>query len=227
MFRLAPKENHKPYQRTAASTASFQVGRRALDSPRRAPDTLHSRSKALQLLLSPGDTPTARRDHCGIPKGYTTMKQNRAFRVNQPSVASELIDGEVVIMNLDSGNYYSTRQIGGQLWSWIEEGVSQGELVSRLMVDYAGEAGPMASAVETFIGTLLEHELIVEASPSPARIQSPPAAAATLSALERPPFTPPVLEVFADMRDLLLLDPIHDVAEVGWPTAKPSRPAAN
>jgi hypothetical protein len=45
--------------------------------------------------------------------------------------------------------------------------------------------------------------------------------------LERPPFTPPVLEVFADMRDLLLLDPIHDVAEVGWPTAKPSRPAVN
>jgi len=35
-------------------------------------------------------------------------------------------------------------------------------------------------------------------------------------------FAPPVLEVYTDMQDLLLLDPIHDVDEtVGWPSPKP------
>jgi len=33
-------------------------------------------------------------------------------------------------------------------------------------------------------------------------------------------FRAPVLNVYADMKDLLLLDPIHDVDEVGWPTPK-------
>ena len=30
-------------------------------------------------------------------------------------------------------------------------------------------------------------------------------------------FTEPVLEEFDDLKDLLLLDPVHDVAEAGWP----------
>ncbi len=34
-------------------------------------------------------------------------------------------------------------------------------------------------------------------------------------------FTNPVLEKFTDMADLLLLDPIHEVDESGWPNKPP------
>ena len=37
------------------------------------------------------------------------------------------------------------------------------------------------------------------------------------SALE---FAPPRLEKYSDLEDLLVLDPIHDVDEAGWPIAK-------
>jgi hypothetical protein len=30
-------------------------------------------------------------------------------------------------------------------------------------------------------------------------------------------FEPPVLEKFTDMQDLILLDPVHEVDERGWP----------
>jgi len=30
-------------------------------------------------------------------------------------------------------------------------------------------------------------------------------------------FAPPELHTFNDMNDLLLIDPIHEVAETGWP----------
>ena len=33
-------------------------------------------------------------------------------------------------------------------------------------------------------------------------------------------FVAPAIEEFDDMRNLLLLDPIHDVAEVGWPARR-------
>jgi hypothetical protein len=36
----------------------------------------------------------------------------------------------------------------------------------------------------------------------------------------RTPFMPPELEVFTDMKDLLLLDPIHAIGEAGWPNKK-------
>ncbi len=35
-------------------------------------------------------------------------------------------------------------------------------------------------------------------------------------------FAPPRLQRYTDMQDLLLLDPIHDVDEVGWPVASPA-----
>jgi hypothetical protein len=37
---------------------------------------------------------------------------------------------------------------------------------------------------------------------------------------EKPRFEPPILRTFEDMQDLLLLDPIHEVDEMGWPNAK-------
>ena len=33
-------------------------------------------------------------------------------------------------------------------------------------------------------------------------------------------FEAPALQVYTDMEDLLLLDPIHEVDEMGWPSAK-------
>ena len=38
----------------------------------------------------------------------------------------------------------------------------------------------------------------------------------------RLPFAAPVLHKYTDMEDLLLLDPIHDVDESGWPNTNPN-----
>jgi hypothetical protein len=33
-------------------------------------------------------------------------------------------------------------------------------------------------------------------------------------------FLPPEIDIFSDMQDILLLDPVHDVDESGWPILK-------
>jgi hypothetical protein len=38
------------------------------------------------------------------------MSSFRTPHINHPFVASEIIDGEAVIMNLNTGNYFSARQ---------------------------------------------------------------------------------------------------------------------
>ena len=38
------------------------------------------------------------------------------FEVNSPAVVSEVIDGEAVIMNLKSGNYFSIQNSGAVIW---------------------------------------------------------------------------------------------------------------
>jgi hypothetical protein len=41
------------------------------------------------------------------------------------------------------------------------------------------------------------------------------------ASLDRRPFAPPIFERYDDMRDLLTLDPIHEVSEEGWPHTRP------
>ena len=37
-------------------------------------------------------------------------------------------------------------------------------------------------------------------------------------------FTPPVLKKYTDQQELLLLDPIHDVSDLGWPVKDQGNP---
>ena len=42
--------------------------------------------------------------------------ESTAFRVNSPTVVSETVDREVVMIHLDTGNYYSLRSTGALIW---------------------------------------------------------------------------------------------------------------
>ncbi len=146
------------------------------------------------------------------------MPQPNRYEPNQPFVVSELIDGEVVIMNLQTGHYFSARDTGALCWAWLESGRDPATVPVALAEVYGGAAADYQAAVDAFIESLLEHALV-----RPGTVAS-----ATLASAMPPPehYRPPLLEVFADMQDLLLLDPIHDTDEMGWPVAKPTRPAS-
>jgi hypothetical protein len=140
-----------------------------------------------------------------------------ALRVNAPTVVGEVIDGEAVIMDLASGHYYSTLGSGAEIWSGIERGLTRDALVDTLAARYEADRDVIAGAVAVFIAELLEHRLIAEDT-SPSAIEMPSAAPMAAS---RDAFVAPLLNTYADMEDLLLLDPIHDVDATGWPTANP------
>jgi hypothetical protein len=140
--------------------------------------------------------------------------------VNAPSVAGEVIDGEAVIMNLTTGHYFSTQGSGATAWEAISAGASRSEIAAALQCRYAVAADEVVQAVNTFVADLLRHDLVVETPGHDRPGGVPPAVAPHEGTLA--PFQPPVLHVYTDMDDLLLLDPIHDVDEVGWPTPKPS-----
>jgi hypothetical protein len=147
----------------------------------------------------------------------------RRFRVNTPAVASEIIDGEAVIMNLKSGSYFSTREVGSLLWAWLDQGIPESVIVHSLHA--AGEAPleTVSREVRRFIDELLKHDLIRELPAD--RCGTPPTPNGASPTTFK--FAPPVLEVYNDMQDLLLLDPIHDVDEaVGWPSPKPPEASA-
>ena len=55
-------------------------------------------------------------------------------------VTHETIDGEAVIINLDSGNYYSLVDVGSFIWGLIDKGASASEVQNVVLATYQGDA---------------------------------------------------------------------------------------
>jgi hypothetical protein len=150
------------------------------------------------------------------------MNFSRRLRINSPKVAYEIFDDEVIIIHFESGNYYSLDKIGAVIWSFIESGVPVGAIVEGMKHRYTGTQGIIEDTVSQLLDELEQEGLIVPAEGDGAeRQQEPTADAATRPEPEKLPFDPPLLQRYTDMQDMLLLDPIHEVDENGWPTGKP------
>jgi len=143
---------------------------------------------------------------------------DQRYLVNQPAVASEVINGEAIMMHHPSGDYFSANGVGAVVWQWISETGSHEQMVRTLQASFPQSSGDIRGAVDAFLADLLKHELIrpIAAGDGPA-----PVALSQESASLAGEFVPPILNVYSDMRDVLLLDPIHEVEEVsGWPMPK-------
>lgn len=131
-------------------------------------------------------------------------------QINAPAVVSEVIDGEAVIMNLLSGHYFSAQGVGAAVWTRVEAGWTVEEIAQELSAKF--EVSDVSAAVRDFVASLQQHGLVVE--------RLSPAPAPSVSVDYPQAWSTPTLGVFTDMEDLLLLDPIHDVGEAGWPMPK-------
>jgi hypothetical protein len=144
------------------------------------------------------------------------MPIHNRFRVNTPQVTHETLDGEVVIINLDTGIYYSTNGIGAAIWRLLDTGVSVEQIVSTMTKCYTGDPQEIETEVKTLVDKFQQESLIV-ADDGAQTAATNGTVAAFKEAAELPPFASPILQKYSDMEDLLLLDPIHDVDETGWP----------
>ena len=132
------------------------------------------------------------------------------YRISEPNVVSEIIDGEAIIMEMRSGNYYSAGGIGASIWQDLLDGRSHEQILTATQ---AFPQAPQARAeVEAFLAELETLGLIVQ--------QPATGAAAVGAAAWSGPYAKPVLSSHDDMQDLIQLDPIHDVDDIGWPVRK-------
>ena len=139
------------------------------------------------------------------------------FRINTPHVVAETLDGEATIVDLDSGTYYALNESGSLIWDGLIAGAPVDAVTEQLAGAYELNAGEAARAVDDLTKHLLKAKLIVEAEAATQNGDAPTAAASSANG-SRLPFTEPELSAYTDMQELLLLDPIHEVDESGWPS---------
>lgn len=138
------------------------------------------------------------------------------YRTDVPDTASEVFDGEVVIAHYGTGLYYSVSRSGALIWQALRHGLSAVEATDWLAGHFPAAAPGLQAQVEAFVGTLKDKGLVVEVEARDRAGELPEVAAG--------PWQEPTLDSFDDLQELLLLDPVHDVTEAGWPH-RPDDPA--
>ena len=140
--------------------------------------------------------------------------EHDSYCVNEPSVISEVIDGETIILNFESGHYYSFNGSASEIWQHVAAGSSVAAIAERVAQHFVVDPGSIRGEVEDFVRRLEAESLIRRTPGAAAAIQPVPAAT---PGDRRAAFASPAFEKFTDMEELLLLDPIHEVSDAGWP----------
>lgn len=141
------------------------------------------------------------------------------FRINSPSVIYERFENELIAIHLGIGSYHAMVGAATEAFVLLSEQATGLELADALATRYAATPSQIATALAPFLEQLQEQQLIVPVETPAAR--GPLRVNGNESGL---PFVAPTLEAFNDLEGLLLLDPVHEVGDEGWPP--PAEPRA-
>ena len=83
-----------------------------------------------------------------------------SYRVSDGVVFREL-DGEAVLLNLDSGMYFGLDRVGTRVWQVLEQHGRLDAVVERLLEEYDVEPERLRADVAQLLATLVEKGLVV------------------------------------------------------------------
>jgi Coenzyme PQQ synthesis protein D (PqqD) len=129
------------------------------------------------------------------------------YTTEVPKLISRQFGDEIILANFETGLYYSLAGTAADVWLGIKSGVTLDDIAAA----FANSGAPASAIgdVQTFIDQLLAENIISDCSGVPELQPWTPQAGG--------PYSQPTIERFDDLRDLLFLDPVHDVSEAGWP----------
>jgi len=131
------------------------------------------------------------------------------FEVNSPTVIGEAIDGEVMVINLVSGIYYNLTGTAAAAWPMLSAGVPLDAIAVAVSQACSADPAVVTGDLADFVAGL-EAESIVRATESAN-------APAVIPAIAPAIYTGFAISRYDDLRALLVIDPVHEVGDFGWP----------
>ncbi len=128
---------------------------------------------------------------------------NQSYTLANPDIVFERFEDDLVVLSLRSGKYFGFNSAGALVWNALSEGIS---------ADRIADLGLDVKGLESFISHMLTNELLVTTAPGKIELSS------ELTSKLANNTELPTVEIYDDLADLIMADPIHNVDnEVGWP----------
>ncbi len=131
------------------------------------------------------------------------------YKLNDEKMFFDIADGQAVVINFTTGMYYGTSTLGSAILENLVKGASE-KSIADILRSAEGCPDNIEDQLKAFISALTEKEILLpEAGEGRAAELSPEAFSEGFD------FS---VDEFAEVQDLLMADPIHEVdVEQGWP----------
>lgn len=70
------------------------------------------------------------------------------------------LSGEKVMIDFDSGKYFMIKGVGNDIWDMIQQEITVGEIISRLLLEYEVSEAECEQSVLEFLNNLKEFDII-------------------------------------------------------------------
>lgn len=145
------------------------------------------------------------------------MEKQKNYKPNEVDIIYENFGDEVVIINLKTGIYYSLINTAMMIWDLIEKQTNMDELFLGFAETKTEDRIKIKKEIKRFITELEREKLIVPFVKTDNNKNIHTKVIKPEDFLDKLLVNPPVLKKYSDQQELLLLDPIHDVSDLGWP----------
>jgi hypothetical protein len=140
------------------------------------------------------------------------------YELATPAIIHELLGDEVIIISFADGDYHSLRGTAAHIWGDLVLGLDTEAIIADVGQSFDTTGHDVGADVRAFLTTLSDRGLIRPAS-DPARLAPATSAPQNGAPME---YDVPTCETFTEMRELMLLDPVHEVdPSLGWPRPAP------
>ena len=132
-----------------------------------------------------------------------------ALTTTVPLLISQQFDSEVVLANYQNGVYYNLDGSAAQIWLGLRANRTVEEIGHALAAATSGDVTSITQQVQAFVDSMLAEGLIANGTED--------ARAESWTPVLSGAFAAPEFQRFDNLRELLLMDPVHDAGEEGWP----------
>lgn len=136
------------------------------------------------------------------------------YSFNEAKVFADFADDQYIILDFITGAYYSFDRASSAVLKALTKGCSP-EVISHAFVSRYGIDCNAEDRMNTFLNKLLAFEIVIPGGDGEGD------GSELLSEIPEDRMPELDFDVFTDVADLLLMDPIHEVDEsAGWPVQK-------
>lgn len=97
--------------------------------------------------------------------GQAMVLDDSTVVAQSPGMIGADVDGEVVLIGVDTGRYHGLDPVGSAIWRALETPIRVDTLCAKMVADFEGDAATVARETRDFVARLLSHDLAMATAP--------------------------------------------------------------